>query len=229
MCFRRVLDARGVVRTMLDVRFQLCAVCAASWILLPGGVLLPGYRSGLDFLAERMSLAGAVLFLTLIASVRLPRPLVGAMAALALVFFGLSYTDERALNAVESRMQQAVAQLPPGQRVVSALADPDSRIKSLAHLVDRVCVDRCFSYANYEPATAQFRVRAGHANLFVVSDYGESWKIQRGGYVVQPRDLPMYNIDLCEAGSPRICVAPLRAGAILRNTGLRVSPILGGG
>src|ERR1039457_3731860 len=81
-----------------------------------------------------MSLAGAVLFCAQVASVRLPKPLVGAMAAIALVFFGLSYADERALNAVETQMEQVVAQLPLGQRVVSALADPESRIGSLAHV-----------------------------------------------------------------------------------------------
>jgi hypothetical protein len=229
LCFARVWRTRGAARTLLDVRFQICGLCAAALVLLPGGVLLPGFRSGLDYVAERMSLAGAVLFCALLASVRLPKPLVGAMAAIALVFFGLSYADERALNAVETRMQQAVMQLPPGQRVVSALADPESRIQSLAHLVDRICVGRCFSYANYEPATAQFRVRAQERNPIVVADYGDSWSIQTGGYVVKPRDLPLYNIDLCEPGNPRICVAPLRAGARLHNTGLRVAPLFGGG
>jgi hypothetical protein len=229
LCFERVWQTRGAARTMLDVRFQLCGLCAAALVLLPGSVLLPGFRHGLMMVAERMSLAGGVLFCALLASVRLPGPLVGAMAAIALAFFGLSYADERALNRVETEMERVVAQLPPGQRVVSALAAPESRIQTLAHLVDRICVGRCFSYANYEPATAQFRVRAYHTNQFVVSDYAESWSIQSGGYVVKPRDLPLYNIDLCESGSPRICVAPLRAGATLHNTGLRVAPILGGG
>jgi len=229
LCFGCVLQTRGAARTLLDVRFQLCVVCAAALVLLPGGVLLPGFRSGLDYIAERMSLAGAVLFCALVASVRLPKPLVGAMAAIAVVFFGLSYTDERALNTVETQMERVVAQLPPGQRVVSALADPESRIQSLAHVVDRICVGRCFSYANYEPATAQFRVRAYRENPFVVSDYGDSWSIQTGQYVVKPRDLPLYNLDLCEPGSPRICIVSSRAGATLRNTGLRVTPFPGGG
>jgi hypothetical protein len=228
-CFERVWRTRGAGRTLLDVRFQLCALCAASLVLLPGGVLLPGFRSGLDYIAERMSLGGAVLFCALVASVRLPKPLVGALAAVALVFFGLLYSDDRALNHVETEMERVVAQLPPGQRVVSALADPESRIQTLTHVVDRICVGRCFSYANYEPATAQFRVRAYHDNPFVVSDYGDSWNMQTGGYVVKARDLPMYHLDLCEPGSPRICVAPLRAGTTLHNTGLRVAPILGGG
>ncbi len=229
ICFRLVLDKRGAGRVILDVRFQLCAISAAALVLLPGGVLLPGFRSGLDFVAERMSLAGAVLFCSLVASIRLPKPLVAAMAAIAVVFFGLSYADERGLNRVETQMEALVEQLPPGQRVVSALADPESRVNPLAHLVDRICVGRCFSYANYEPSTAQFRVRAYHDNPFVVSDYAESWEMQTGGYIVKPQDLPMYNIDLCQPGNPRICVAPLQAGTKLHNTGLRVAPILGGG
>ncbi len=229
LCFQRLLDTRGTERALLDVRVHMCALSSAAAVLLPGGVLLPGFRSGLDFMAERMSLAGAVLFCALVASIRLPKPLVGAMAAIAAAFFALSYIDERAINQVETQMEQAVAQLPPGERVVSALADSGSRIPTLVHAVDRICLGRCFSYANYEASTAQFRVRAYHQNGFVVSDYGESWSMQTGGYVVKAQDLPMYNIDLCEPGSARICVAPLRAGAKLHNTGLRVVPALGGG
>ena len=56
---QHVLNPRGAARTVLDVRFQLCALSAAALVLLPGGVPLPGFRSGLDFVAERMSLAGA--------------------------------------------------------------------------------------------------------------------------------------------------------------------------
>lgn len=229
LSFQRLLKTRGVERTLLDVRFQLCVLSAALVVLVPNGILPPGSRAGLDFIAERMSLAGGVLFCALLASVRLPRPLVGAMAAIALVFFALSYIDERALNAVETSMERVVAQLPPGQRIVSALANPGSRIQSLAHLLDRICVGRCFSYGNYEPGSAVFRVRAYHENAFVVADYGDSWDIQNGGYVVKARDLPLYNIDLCAPPSPRLCAAPLRAGMMLHNTGLRVAPALGGG
>ena len=126
-------------------------------------------------------------------------------------------------------MARAVAQLPPGQRVVSEVAAQESRIRSLDHVVDRVCLGRCFSYANYEPSTAQFRVRADHDNPFVVSNYSESYHIQTGGYVVKARDLPLYRIDLCAPTSRRICVSPLRAGATLRNTDLRLAPVFGGG
>jgi len=41
-----------------------------------------------------------------------------ALAAVALIFFGFLYRDERAFNALEDRMQGAVAQLAAGHGVV---------------------------------------------------------------------------------------------------------------
>jgi len=43
-------------------------------------------------------------------------------------FFGLLYRDERILNAIEDRMQGAVAQLAPGERVVSGVEDHYLRV-----------------------------------------------------------------------------------------------------
>jgi len=227
-CFQGLLERRGTERTAFDVRFQICVLNAVALALLPGGVLLPGCRAGLDFIAERMSLAGAVLFCALIASSRIRQPVVITMAAIALVFFSLSYVDERALNRVETEMEQAVAHLPPGQRVVSMLGDPRSRVPSLVHFADRVCLGRCFSYANYEPSTAAFRVRAYSENPFVVANYADSWSIQTGGYVVKPRDLPIYDVDVCGASRLRICALPLRASVTLRQTDLRLTSLTGG-
>ncbi len=223
LCMARAVNQRGMARIALDVRFQLCTLTAAALVLLPGGVLLPGYRSALDYVSERMSLAVAILFCAMLASVRLPKPLVAAMAAICVAFFAFSYRDERALNQVEAQMEQAVAKLPPGQRVVSTLEARESRIRSMLHMVDRVCAGKCYSYANYEPCTAQFRVRADHQNPIVAWTYADSWQMQSGGYVVKPRDLPLYKVDLCDSGNAGICVSPLEAGDTLRNTGLPVA------
>ena len=228
VCFTALLDHRGAARILFDIRFQLCALNALALVILPAGVLLPGCRASLDFIAERMSLAGAVLFCVLLASSALRRPFAVAFAAIALAFFSLSYIGERALNRVETQVEQAVLLLPPGQRVVSMLADPGSRVQTLTHVADRVCVGRCFSYANYEPSTAAFRVRAYRQNPFVVSDYRASCLIQKGGYVVRSRDLPIYDIDVCAASAARICALPLRAGATLRNNSLPAGSLTGG-
>jgi hypothetical protein len=227
-CFARVLSTRGILRTLLDIKFEIWALSAAALVLLPAGVLLPGYRSGLDFLPERMSLAGAVLFCGLLTTVRLPKPLVGMMAIVGLVFFAFSYRDERALNQVETSVEQALVHLPPGRRVVSALEDPESRVQSLVHVIDRACVGRCFSYANYEPCTWQFRVRAQGPNPIVVAEYGDSYNIQTGSYRVKARDLPLYKVDLCAPGKADLCVARLEAGDKLRSSGLRVAGLQGG-
>jgi hypothetical protein len=104
-----------------------------------------------------------------------------------------------------------VSQLPPGQRVVSAINDPTLRIGALTHMIDRACLGRCYSYANYEPSTAQFRIRAMAGNPIVVSTYGDSSRLQEGSYVVKQSDLPLYQVDLDQAGHMGIRV--LTAGA----------------
>ena len=106
-------------------------------------------------------------------------------------------------------MQDAVARLQPGQRVVSVVDDPDLRVNALTHMIDRVCLGRCYSYANYEPSTAQFRVRATAANPFVVFRYRDSVAIQGGKYVVKPEDLPLYQVDL---NGGKLVIRSLQAG-----------------
>jgi len=225
--FQRLLDRRGTVRTVLDIRFQLCLLSAASVVIIPGSVLLPGMHHTLNVMAERMSLATAVMFCGVAASLRPRRGEMVALAAIAAIFFGFIYADERALNRVETEMAALVRRIPSGQRVVSTLAEPNSRVNSLAHLIDRVCIGRCFSYANYEPSTAQFRVRADRENGIVVWQYSQSWGIQAGGYLVESGNLPLYNIDLCNPGGRTLCITSLQAGATLKNTWLPVGTVLG--
>lgn len=224
--FRRVLETRGLRRIAMDVRLHLCILTAACVVLVPNIVVLPGTRQPVSLLLARMSLAGAVLCCGLAASVPARKWLALGMAATAAVFFGFVYQDESALNRVEDRMERAVAQLPPGQRVVSALMDPNLREFSLLHVIDRACVSRCFSYANYEPSVGQFRVRSERENGIVVADFRDSWAMQVGGYVVKPRDLPLYRIDLCGNERRDLCAAPVAAGVTLQRTWLHVTPEL---
>jgi hypothetical protein len=114
------------------------------------------------------------------------------------------------LNAIEDRMELAVAKLPPGARVVSGVEDPWLHVFAVTHMVDRVCVGRCFSYANYEPSTWQFRIRTDRENAYVISDYQDSWKLGAGQYVVKKRDLPLLQLALDPDGS--IAARPLEEG-----------------
>src|SRR5271157_4610846 len=164
-------------------------ISALGVFILPGTVLIPGFHHALVYIAERMSLGVGICVCALLGAAR-PRAFVrGAILLVALVFFGFLYHDERALNAFEDRMQDTVAQIAPGQRVVSGVEDLNLRVNALTHMIDRVCLGRCFSYANYEPSTAQFRVRAARANDIVTADYGDSFKLQTGTYVLKERDI----------------------------------------
>src|SRR5262249_33997829 len=155
---------------------------------------LPQYQHALAFIADRMALAMAIAVCVLISAARERRYMYYIAGVVGLVFFGMLYADESALNAMEDRVQEAVAQLPAGQRVISGIGAPSLRVNPLDHMVDRVCIGRCYSYANYEPSTAQFRVRVVGPSPLVISNYEDSFKLQSGGYVVQQRDVPLYQL-----------------------------------
>ena len=135
-------------------------------------------------------------------------------AIVVLIFAVYLFRDERSFNALEDRMEQVVAALPPGQRVVAAIETPTLRVNPLTHMIDRVCIGRCYSYANYEPSTAQFRVRVTEPNGIVASTYEESWALQGGRYIVRSRDLPIYDIRLDPHGemTPMTPVAGSQVG-----------------
>lgn len=224
--FQAVLARRGTRRTILDVRLHLAILNAAGILLLPSVIVLPASGQAESLLIGRMSLAGAVLYCALAATARQRRWLSAGMAAVGAVFFIFVYQDAAALNRIEDRMEQALAHLPPGQRVVSALMDTDLREFALLHVIDRACVGRCFSYANYEPSVGQFRVRAVRPNGIVIANFRDSWAMQAGGYVVKPRDLPLYRVDLCGPAPQQLCAAPVAAGITLQCRWLHVTPDL---
>jgi hypothetical protein len=211
LLFGRLLRASGAHNVLSGLPFQIGVLSAAGVLLVPTRLQIPGYNHALVYIAERMSLAVGVCLCALLAAAPMRAYHRYAMAVMALLFFGFLYRDERALNAFEDRMTRLVSQLPPGQRVVSAIDDPTLRIGALTHMIDRVCLGRCYSYANYEPSTAQFRIRAVAGNPIVVSTYGDSWRLQAGNYVVQQRDLPLYQVDLDQAGN--MGIRALAAGA----------------
>jgi hypothetical protein len=109
-----------------------------------------------------------------------------------------------------------VAQLPPGQRVVSPIIDPGLRVNALAHMVDRACMGRCFSYANYEPSTAAFRVRATEVNPVVAEQYNDAWELETGRHVVKDREVPLFRIGVSGAGE--LAIQSLKAGVLCRST-----------
>jgi hypothetical protein len=209
LLFLEMMHRSGGRQIVTGIPFQICMISAMGVFILPGTVLIPGFHHALVYIAERMSLGVGICVCAMLGSAR-PRAFVRyAMVAVAALFFGFLYRDERVLNAFEDRMQDTVAQLEPGQRVVNGIEDPDLRADALTHMIDRVCVGRCFSYANYEPSTAQFRIRVRSVNPIVTANYGDSFELQRGTYVLKERDTPIYKLDL-ENG--KIVIRNLKAG-----------------
>jgi len=115
--FLELVHHWGMRRVVSSIPFQVCVVGAAGVFVLPVALVLPGFHHGLVYIAQRMALGVGVCVCALLGAAR-PRMLERyALLVVALIFFGFLYRDERALNAVEDRMQGAVAQSAPAHGV----------------------------------------------------------------------------------------------------------------
>ena len=194
--FVRAIRRKGEARMLLGIPFQLCLIVSAAVLLLPDAVLLPMYAHPLRYIAPRLSLMVGVSGCALLGGVVPTHREEMATVILLGLFFAFLYADTRALNRVEDLMEQSVAQVPAGSRVISALCDQRRDVNLLGHTLDRVCIGRCFSYANYEPATTQFRLRVNGVNPVVVANDEDSAALQQGRYAVKSYDAPLYQIYL---------------------------------
>jgi hypothetical protein len=194
--FVQRMENKGALRAVFEIPFQLCLLSSAVIVLLPGALMLPGFNHALDYINDRMSLVAALAFCGVIANVRPSRWLASAVALTAVSYFALVFVDERAQNRVEDRIEQAVAQLPPGSHVINGLCDSGSRIHPWAHNLDRVCIGKCWSWGNYEPASGAFRVRVSGSNEVVVADSLDAEEIEGGKYVIRKSDPPLYQVFL---------------------------------
>jgi hypothetical protein len=201
LLFLRLVRGQGTRAVVSGIPFHLAIIAAGAVFVLPTAVQIPGYAHLLAYISERLSLGVGVCACALLAGASVTRVERFAMAVAVLLFFGMVWRDERALNVFEARMRDAVAAAPAGSRVVSLIAaDYDLRVNASTHAIDRVCIGRCYSYANYEPSTKQFRVQATGRSPIVASGYGDSFRLQVGGYVVKEEDLPLYAVNIAPDG-----------------------------
>jgi hypothetical protein len=112
LLFQALIHGSGARQVVAVIPFQLCVLSAAGVSILPGTVMIPGFYHALGFIAERMSLGVAVCVCALLGAVRPRRAVRWALVVVAICFFGFLYTDERALNGFEDRMQNLIAQAP---------------------------------------------------------------------------------------------------------------------
>jgi hypothetical protein len=202
---------------------QLYVVVCLAVILLPDGIRFPYQPSALALLTERLTSVSAVLLCCLLGALQPRKWHLPATAAIAAIFFTFLYQDTGTINRMEAQVEQLLRTVPRNSRVLATLKPPfpESRIL-VQHIADRACIGHCFSYGNYEPASAQFRVRATPGNRYAMPSFDSAVNMEDGFYEVQPEDLPAYQVYQGSADGTKLCIRPLEAGEM--NDRLGVHP-----
>jgi hypothetical protein len=200
---------------------ELYVVVTLGVIMLPDGIRFPYQPSALALLTERLTSVSAVLLCCLLGVLQARKWHLLACGAIAALFFAFLYQDNGTINRMETQVVQLVGTVPPNSRVLATLKPPFPKSRILVqHIADRACIGHCFSYGNYEPASAQFRVRATPHNRYAMSSFDDSVNMEDGSYEMQPEDLPAYQVYQCSADGRRLCIRPLAAGEMNDDQGI---------
>lgn len=205
----------------LAIPLQLYVIVGLAVILLPDGIRFPHQPSALALLTERLTSVSAVLLCCLLGAVQPRKWHLLACGAIAAVFFTFLYQDTGTINRMEAQVEQLVRTVPRNSRVLATLKPPFAESRILVqHIADRACVGHCFSYGNYEPASAQFRVRTTPHNLYAMFSFDDAVNMEDGSYEMQLEDLPAYQVYQCSADQKQLCIRPLEAGEMNDDLGI---------
>jgi hypothetical protein len=207
---------KGVAPTnYFSVPLQLFLAGLLTLPFLPDAIWLPRYTGAVSLVCSRFTLAIAVLGCCVLAGLRSRILLLVLTSCIAIAYFTLVYQDAARTYAMEKQADDLVAKLPQGARVLTKIDSfRDSRVFS-GHVMDRACVQRCFNIINYEAASGQFRLRAAQGNRIVAANSQDIYHMGRGDYVVQPDDLPLWQVFQCGPNQVDLCLRPLHAGSLL--------------
>jgi hypothetical protein len=196
----------------LPIELYLVALTAAAFV--PENVHSDLFAGWIGLLVSRLTTITAIFGLCVVGLVPLRKWQVAGFAVCAAVFFIFSYQDTAKISRIESAARVLIAQLPPGTRIIPVISAPDDwRVQFIAHSVDRACIGHCFSYANYEASSGQFRIRARPGSWVVADSVEKSEAMSSGDYIVQTGDLPLVSIYQCsDADWTQLCASPLWAG-----------------
>lgn len=190
---------------------QLYVVVELAIFLFPRGVQWP-HRVAIALITERLTSISAILGCCVLGVARPAKWHLAATMAIGLLFAWFLYQDTAIVNQIEQQAERLVNTLPPNQRVLASIAPLDDSRIMIQHMIELACIERCFSYGNYEPGSAVFRVRATPGNRYVLPDYETATDTEEGTYVVQPEDLPIYQVYQCTDSGTVLCMRPLEAG-----------------
>jgi hypothetical protein len=196
----------------LPLELYLVTFCATA--LLPENLRSSIYGGWIGLLGSRLTTISAILGLSFLGFLKPRKWLLAGFGVCAVIFFAFLYQDTGWLNRLEANAEKLTGDLPPGTRmIVTAKAPADSRIAFISHAVERACIGHCFSYANYEPASGEFRVRVRKGSPVVTSSTDDAEDMASGEYEVDDTDLPIKQIYQCdEKDLTKLCIRDLSAG-----------------
>jgi hypothetical protein len=187
----------GIAALFRSPDVQVLGLLSLAILAMPSAILAPDYRWPLGYLPERMSLTVAVMACVVMARGPVARWQVATCWILLAAYGMLLYGDTGAFNRLEDAVVAKISGFKPGQCVIIAAGVPDTRANQLDHMVDRACIGHCFSYANYEPCTFDFRLRATAGNYAVTPDCDASFAMQAGTYIVKATDPALVQVNVC--------------------------------
>jgi len=208
--FRRAPRAASWWKDRL-LLLEFCIIAFSITSLLPEN-LHPNQGAGwIGLLVSRLTLITAICVLCLLGSLTPQKWHLAALSLCALLFFVFLYQDTSLVARLEANAEKLTHNLPFGTRVLKTVAAPgDWRAPFIYHSIDRACIGHCFAFSNYEASTKQFRLRVHEDSPVVVFDPDDSESMESGEYVVQPEDLPLKQIDQCNAADPTaLCLRDL--------------------
>ncbi len=208
--FRRIRTPAGWAVILIPLQLYIVIECAVR--MLPSGVTVAPGVAAIAILTERLTSVSGVLACCVLGAMQPRRWHLAVTAAIASVFFVYVYQDTGVINRIEAQAELLVRTIPRDSRVMATIFGlPDSRVM-IQHMIDRACIYYCFDYGNYEPGANLFRVRGDEGGYYNMGDYGDAVDMEEGHYIVQPEDLPAYQVYQCTTSGTVLCITPLRAG-----------------
>lgn len=205
-------ESTGVSGLLTRGECRLLLLSLVVSAMTPWAVWLPGFSHALGYLDLRVSFLVAMSLILLGSQQSFQWRRCAALALVALGYFSCLYLRLKPVDAIESKVEAAIRQIPRGARVVSALRMRNESMDLLTHMVDRACVGRCYSYANYEPPSKAFRLRSDSRSPIVVASSEKGGDIDTGRYVFRSSEMPMWVLYCRTAPAEEVLVRQLTAG-----------------
>jgi hypothetical protein len=205
----RHVRVHGVIKSLTDVRVQILALHVLTYAIFPSDILVPSQVLPIAFIDLRITFffATALVIFTAARWEHLGHKVIVGLACVIFAFF--SWTDERTMNRLEDSIDATVDQLPRGSRVVCLYSKQSPAYLVYQHSIDRSCINRCISYANYEATSTHFFLRAKPGNGLNLP-LQDRVAFDERRYIVRPEDLPLFVVERCE--NNRICTEPAQQG-----------------